>query len=333
LGIALLLVAACPATGGASGYFDGSTLVRSGAAPAEGEVFGYTLTLLNGGEQPSVAVAISIPAASLLAGVEGLPGATLDENSRTVRWQGAVHPGQAQVAHVRFVAHLDAGGQIATVRVTIEPAAGATTELSDAPDVETRPAPAVVRVGSVGITAAGAVVLGWLVMAALLWAVLRVARPDAAAWAPIAILLPLAFLSYFAWLGREDARIGRLPTRACTVTDRELDARTASSTSRPRSGPVTVYRPWLALSYEEGGTSMVAQGFGTDSALSNGSAEAQTILTRYALGARIPCAVDDRDTRRAYVERGPGGAYLFALIPVPLLALGLWGLRRDRRRR
>lgn len=328
------LIVGSPHSVRAAGPFDRSTLTPSGPPPAEGEVFRYVVTLVNDGEDASAAVDVAIPSAALLAGVEGLPGAALDESSRTVRWQGDMAPGTSRVATVDFVAGLDAGGQSATVRVTVRPGTRDPTYLVHVAEVDTRPAASVIRLGSIGITAAGAVVFGWLAGATLLWLVLRLLRPDVAAWAPIAILFPLAFLAYFGWLAREDARIARLPTVECTVLDRELDARTASSTAGRSSRASTVYKPWLAVSYPSDGTTKVAQGFGTDSALSRGSAaSAEAIMNRYAVGARVPCAVDDRDPRRAYVERGFGGAYLFALLPLPLLALGLWGLTRERGRR
>jgi hypothetical protein len=62
-------------------------------------------------------------------------------------------------------------------------------------------------------------------------------------------------------------------------------------------------------------------------------ATAEAVLARYAVGATVPCAIDDRDPRRAYVERGFGGADLFALMPLSVLALGVRGLASDRRRR
>ncbi len=183
-----------------------------------------------------------------------------------------------------------------------------------------------------GVTHAGAFVLGWLALGAILWCVLRAVQPRSATWAPIAVVLPLAFLSYFAWLALEDLRIAGLPETHCTVLDRVLDARTASSAagSRP-TGPQTVYQPRFAGAYERGGRRHVAQGFGTDSRLSGArAATAGALLADYAIGATVPCAIDDRDPRRAYLDRGFGGAYLFALVPLPLLAMGLAGLRSER---
>ncbi len=146
-------------------------------------------------------------------------------------------------------------------------------------------------------------------------------------------MVPAGFLLYFAALAREDARILGLPETTCTVVDRVIDTRTASSsTSRP-SGPRTVYAPRLALRYGDGEHAGVAQGFGTGSRLSGATAaRAEALLSRYAVGAQVPCAVDAQDPRYAYVERGYGGAYVFALIPLPLLALGIWGLLPRRAR-
>ena len=84
-------------------------------------------------------------------------------------------------------------------------------------------------------------------------------RPRAATWAPMAIMLPLAFLAYFTWLASEDLRILRLPQQRCTVLDHMLDTRTSSSnTGRSRSS--TVYQPRLAVRYMADGEARVAQG-------------------------------------------------------------------------
>lgn len=316
----------------AAGPFDTSTLTPVGDAPAEGLPYTYDLQLRNTGDGIGADVEILIPSAALAIGVD-LPGATVDADARVIRWQGEVPPGTHRGAGIRLLGRSDAGGAVSSLRVTVRPWQGDATYLVHAVEVDTRPDPPAFRVGAVGVSAAGVAVLAWLAVAAITWVLVRVVRPRSANWAPMAVVLPLAFLSYFAWLAREDVRIAALPDTTCTVLDRVLDARTSSSSTSPRRGPQTVYQPRVALAWMEAGRARIAQGFGTDSRLSSGrAATADALLARYVIGATVPCAIDDRDPTRAYVERGFGGAYLFALIPAPLLALGIWGLISERRR-
>ena len=312
--------------------FEASTLEpQSQPVVVEGAAFGYDLVIRSTGETIGADVEIAIPPSALFLGVEGLTGVEHDLDERRVRWRGEVPAGVTH-ARVLMLAGRGAGGALATLRVTIRPWQGEATYLSHMAEVDTRPAHAVLRFGRVGVSAAGVAVLGWLAVGALTWLVLRVVRPESAAWAPFAIVLPLAFLSYFAWLASEDLRILRLPETLCTVRDRVLDARTSSSNTSPRRGPQTVYQPRVAVSYQAAGQVAFAQGFGTDSRLSRGSsAEAGTPLAAMVVGATVPCAIDDREPTRVYVERGFGGGYLFALIPVPVLGLGVWGAGKGRR--
>lgn len=49
---------------------------------------------------------------------------------------------------------------------------------------------------------------------------------------------------------------------------------------------------------------------------------------RYALGATVPCWYDPADPTDVVVLRGFGGAYLFALFPVPVFLFGVALIRR-----
>ncbi len=328
-----VLIAVLVRDASAAGPFDASTLTLVGAPPAEGFPYTYELRIRTTGGTSGADVEIHIPSAALAIGVDDLPGATVDADARVIRWQGELSPGGGRTARLRLLAGRDAGGNVSSLRVTLRPWQGEATYLGHSVEVDTRAAPSAFRVGAVGVTAAGVAVLAWLAVAAITWVLLRVVRPRSANWAPVAVVLPLAFLSYFAWLAREDVRIAALPEADCTVLDRVLDARTSSSSTSPGRGPQTVYQPRVAVAWAQAGRTGVAQGFGTDSRLSGGrAASAEALLARYAIGATVPCAIDDREPTRAYVERGFGGAYLFALIPLPLLALGIWGVASERRR-
>lgn len=326
--VLLLLLVGVPQRAAAERPFDGSTLAPIGPPPVEGQAYAFRLALTSSRDS-SGEVEILLPSAAMFAGLQGLEDVDFDHGSRTLRWRGSWTAGVPRVATLTLVAGIDAGGQTSSLRVSVRPWQGDTTYLTHVSEVDTWLPPTLFRLGRVGITASGLAVLGWLAAMGVFWIVVRLARPRAANWAPIVIGVPAGFLLYFAALAWEDRRILALPETTCTVVDRVLDTRTASSSTR-RSGSQTVYAPRLALTYELGGRHGVAQGFGTDSLLTTPRASrAQRILERYAIGAQVPCAIDSRDARRAYVERGFGGAYLFALIPLPLFLLGVWGLQRN----
>jgi hypothetical protein len=328
---ALLVAVPCAAQGAG---FSHSSLAPLGDPLIEGDTFRYVLTLRNEGDDASAIVDIDIPSSAMFVGIEGLTGATFDAEARRVNWQGSVPARSTGVVTLSLLARADTGGHTVSIRATVRPWQGDALSLSHVAAVDGRPAPAVFSLGRVGVSVAGVVVLGWLLAAGVFWLVLRAVRPAAATWAPIAILLPLAFLGYFGWLAYEDVRIAALPTQPCTVLDRLLDASSSSSSSSTSSRSRTVYKPRLAVRYVQDGVTRVAQGFGTDSRLSSGrAASADALLETYAIGATVPCAIDSQDPRRAYVERGPGGAYILALIPLPLLGLGVWGLASTKRRR
>lgn len=313
----------------AAGPFDASILTPVGPPPREGGTYAYRLSL-RATADVSGAVEITLPSAAMFVRLDGLDGAELDDESRSIRWQGAMTGGQQREVTLTLVAGVDAAGHTSSLHVALRPWQGDPSYLAHAVEVESQPATTVARLGHIGITAPGLAVLGWLAATLLFWLAMRAARPRDAAWAPVVIMVPVGFLFYFALLAREDTRIMRLPETTCTVVDRVIDSRTASSSVR-RSGPQTVYAPRLALRYADGDGDAVAQGFGTDSRLAGTRASrVEALLSRYALGAQVPCAIDARDPRRAYVERGFGGAYVFALIPLPVLALGLWGLWKRR---
>ncbi|WP_239493113.1 hypothetical protein [Luteitalea sp. TBR-22] len=317
----------------AAAPLDASRLDPSGSGPREGRPFSYQLTLVAASDT-TADVEVHIPSGALLVEATGASGVVLDADARLLRWQARVPGGAPVVVRLTFLAGLDAGGHTQTTRVTLRPWQGEPTYLAHQAEVESLPTSPALTLGGIGVTPAGVAVLAWLGVMGLMWAVLSVARPRAAAWATIAVMVPAGFLAYFVALAREDRRIGALPPTTCVVTDRVLDSRTGSSSTSRASGQTTVYAPRLGLSWTDGHARHVAQGFGTDSRLSRGSAAtAEAVLTRYALGASVPCAIDDRDARRAYVERGYGGAYFFALIPLPLLLLGVWGLTRERTHR
>ena len=92
------------------------------------------------------------------------------------------------------------------------------------------------------------------------------------------------------------------------------------------------YKPLFAVRYPVDGVETFSAGYATSSALSfNTRADTGSVFARFAIGTTHPCWYDPQDPRTVLLVRGPGGAYFFALLPMPVLAIGLsmlMGLRR-----
>jgi hypothetical protein len=88
-------------------------------------------------------------------------------------------------------------------------------------------------------------------------------------------------------------------------------------------------RRLLALKYTAGDREIISTGYETGTRLSIGTGEsAAAEYAQWTLGAAVPCWFNPSDPRDAIVIRGFGGAYFFALIPLPVFVFGVLGLRR-----
>jgi hypothetical protein len=107
------------------------------------------------------------------------------------------------------------------------------------------------------------------------------------------------------------------PEAACTVLDRWV-----------RSDKL------LALRYQAAGVETISTGFDTGSRLEiGGGANAQRELSRWEIGATVPCWFDPENPKDVVVVPGFGGAYVFALFPLPVFLFGLWLIRASPGRR
>jgi hypothetical protein len=87
-------------------------------------------------------------------------------------------------------------------------------------------------------------------------------------------------------------------------------------------------KPLLALRYDAGGTPTISTGYETGSRVMIGRGE--RVVEEYgtwSIGGAIPCWYNPADSGDVVVVRGFGGSYLFALIPIGVLSLGVAGFR------
>jgi hypothetical protein len=89
----------------------------------------------------------------------------------------------------------------------------------------------------------------------------------------------------------------------------------------------------LALEYPVDGRSMISTGFDTGSRLTvGGLGGAVTEFSRWPPGATVPCWFDPAQPDDVVVIQGFGGAYVFALFPIPVFLYGVAAIRYGRLR-
>ncbi len=313
------------------------------SAPAEARELDpveFVLTLRNTGFEPPVSFEahVTLPPSGLF--VSASPGLRFDPAERSLAGSPRVGPGQAVELRFTLLAAPQSDGTLLSPMASLRsyPAGGTTLHASVAVGPRRRPGELVPLLGPFQATRAGLAVLAFLavaaaglgaaglVAAARRRAGRRAASPVAAIRGAAAVVVAAGFLAIFAGLARDDARLfSHYREAVCTVTDG------AGRAQLSRSGQKTTVTvaPAVAVRFELQGRQVFGAGFDGPTRLGIGGGEALArALEPFATGAVVPCWYDPDDPARVVVRRGPGGAYLFALFPLPVLLLGLWQLRR-----
>jgi hypothetical protein len=261
--------------------------------------------------------------------------AQLVPQDRQLVYEGPLESGQSAGCSLRLVVVPDTSTH-ASLHVRVFTPPNTTTGDVAQAEINQPVTPAAVSLGGFGITHAGLVVLGFVVLAGLLALVQALRRPAAGARAqrhferavPFVVLFCLAFLSYFALMAWEDARTLQAwqPAR-CEVLDANIKHNNASPSSRTaQRNPAAekVHKPVFSLRYPVAGRTLQSIGFSTDSRLSYTVGEVTELLDDFQRAGSVPCWFDPDAPERVVVLRGFGGAYFFALIPLGVLALLAW---------
>jgi uncharacterized repeat protein (TIGR01451 family) len=317
--------------------FSRTTIAVEPSGPLAGDVVRFQVTLRNTGDAESVApqLTVTLPHEGLFVDLAGLDGARVDLANRSIETSVPLPAGADRSFAFRVVAPRDAGGRVLSPRVSLQDFhAGASYIDSVTIGIGTRPATGGLVLGSHRITPAGLVSLGFLLTILVLWVVGRVRRVPstdrrgrpvprvlARGIGPIpgalAIVVALGFWTLFGSMAWRDWRSLSWPEAACTVLDRWV-----------RSDKL------LALRYQAAGVETISTGFDTGSRLEiGGGANAQRELSRWEIGATVPCWFDPENPKDVVVVPGFGGAYVFALFPLPVFLFGLWLIRASPGRR
>jgi hypothetical protein len=271
---------------------------------------------------------VTLPPTALYASDDAASGlaASFDPERRVLQGQALVEPGGHKTVKFALMVAPDADGTRLSVRASV--ATEQSTYLVATAEVQARrPVQETGANGTAGallVTTAGWWVLGFLLTGPLFVGVCALRggpRPGVlglafAAWAGVGFMLVLAAMA------RHDARLWFDYQKAdCVVTDTGQHTR-ASGKGRHATN---ISEPFVALRFELGGQHLYGVGFDSGSHLrAGGHSWPAKELQSFGPGAAVPCWYDPQDPAHAIVVRGPGGAYLFALLPLGLL----WGVAR-----
>ncbi len=334
--------------------FSQSSIALPAEPPVEGDLAAFTVTLRNTGDQPAdpAQVTIEWPLMGHFVDLDGLDAAEIDPEARRIRASLALPPGGSRVLTVRVLAPRDSGGDALTLAVHVAHYfSGAELWDRQTITVDTRVGADGVSIGAYRVSPAGLAVVAWLILGSVVWLIVRLrmpGRPQAPSSssspgsirlglgptaAVAALMIAVGFWMIFAAMAWRDHRALTAWTETtCTILGRRIVAQSSTSspgTSSGRPRDTTVYEPELALRYTVDGRERYSTGFDTGSSLRvGGSAGRQGDVAAWQVGSTVPCWYDPADPADVVVVRGFGGAYLFALLPVPVFLLGLALLRR-----
>lgn len=347
----LLALTAAPATSSdvAKPDFSSTLVSHAPETPREGDLLTYTLTARNTGadEADPAWIVFDWPQSGYFIGVRGLDRLEVDHEGRRIEGYVTMPAGAERRIEVDILTPRDSGGLTFSARVRVSHLSSGTDHYdSHSVAIDSRIAAGGPSFGGVRLTPAGVAVLAWFAAFPLVWLLVSLLTSrrhtnrsrrlrSSPAGLTFMIMLPLAFWAFFAVLAWRDYRsLTSWPQAECTVMGRRIVAQSVSSTStgRTRSSSNTVYSPELALRYTAGGDTVISTGYDTGSSLRiGGRARREQETLAWKVGTIIPCWYDPGDVKDVVVHNGFGGAYLFALFPVPIFWFACASLGRSRR--
>jgi uncharacterized membrane protein YtjA (UPF0391 family) len=328
--------------------FSSSVVAHAPEMPREGDLITYTLVASNTGSDSADAtwIVFDWPDSGYFVGVRGLDRPEVDHEGRRIEGYIPMPAGSQRRVELDILTPRDSAGLTFSLRVRVSDLSSGTDHYdSHSVAIDSRIATGL-TFGGLRVTPAGVAVLTWFAAVPVVWLLvsLLTARKQtnrSRRWrtSPAALtfmlMLPLAFWAIFAVMAWRDYQsVTSWRQAECTVMGRRVVAESVSSTGtgRTRSTNNTVYSPELALRYTAEGHTMISTGYDTGSSLRiGGRARRERETLAWPVGTAIPCWYDPADVRDVVVHNGFGGAYLFALFPLPLFWFGCATLARGRR--
>jgi hypothetical protein len=325
--------------------FSQSSISVSTESPLEADLVRFTLLLKNTGDTAAEPVHFEIewPLMGFFAGVEGLEGAEVDETERTITASLSLPPSSEKVVAVDVLAPRDSGGDALTLAIHLAHYFSGVEHWDRRTVVVDTRLPDGATGGGIRILAAGWWVLAWFAIAALigLFVLVRMGGGGTrVGWIGVAACLavPVGFWMMFAAMAWRDYQVlANWTATTATIVGRRDTSETVTGSRRSSSGAsVTtqseIISPEFALKYEVDGKTVYSTGYDTGSSIRvGGRVRREAEMRDWVRGATIPCWYDPADPRDVVVRRGFGGAYVFALVPLPVFWIGLVLLRKERK--
>ncbi len=328
----LVLVAAFAGPAAAAGpNFSTSTASHEPTKVIAGDVVRYTVTVTNtGGAADYARLTTTLPRGYFIRADSDCSAAKRD-GDRIVWHEGSFPAGARRQCRIDLLTRRQAAGTLAPLVTEISAHPSGYLRVETRPELATPPDPNTMRVGRFGITRAGLVVIAVLGIALAGGAIVMAATRSGGersfalgAW--VAVCVSAGFLLFFVGLAYNDYRsYAAYRETSCHVFDSTIDKLQSRNSE---SGTSHTYTPEFAVSYTTLGTETYASVTPPASAISRNSiGPAQRQLERFAVGSVQPCWYDPADPGMVLLMRGPGAAYLFALLPLAALILFTWMLR------
>jgi hypothetical protein len=326
----VLAIAMAAAAHAAEPDFAVSTAYEPAPAVA-GDVIRYTVTITNnGGDSTYSRIVTALPRGYFIRAQGDCSERSLNrEDNRLVWHEGAYPAGAAKRCRIDLLSRRESAGTMAPLVTEITTPPDGYARHEGGPELSTPADPNTARIGATSVLIA--FLLATLIGGAVVTHIARRRRarlrPVLGAWFVIA--LGVGFLLFFVGLAREDIRSHRdYRETACFIFDSAIRAFQGSGKHR-----ASTYEPVVAVRYDALGVETYASAYPPASALSFGwLGFSRQTLERFSVGSVHPCWFDPDDVRTVLLERGPGGAYLFALLPLMALAYGALMLRMSMRR-
>ena len=312
--------------------FSTSTATFEPVPAMAGDIVRYRVIVANTGADSPYTRIVSVLPHGYFVGAEGdctAAGLTAD---RLLWHEGGFAAGTSQRCDVDILTRPPSAGTFATLATEITTPPSGYLRIEARPELESRPNPNVFPLGPVGVTPAGFVTLALLAVGVVGAAVVVKRRGREAlrlrlgAW--VAVVASIGFLLLFVDLARGDLRsYTDYRETSCLVVDSSIRSFEGSG-----KNPSSTYAPEFAVRYDALGAPTYSVASPPATAVSIGAIRSsQQTIERLAVGSPQPCWFDPDDAKTVLLERGPGAAYIFAVLPLIVLALGLWMLAGTRR--
>jgi hypothetical protein len=338
----VLLMACCsPVPAAAAPDFSRTTITVSPDPPFEGEVATYTVVVRNTGPDDAGVVELRAewPLMGFLVDLDGLDSPLLDYEGREIEARFPLAAGAERRFTVRVLAPREAAGTGLTFVVRLNHWDSSTEywdRLSSTLDWRRAAGGSTLTPAAYGVL--GVLTFGGVLLLVLLAGGRRGRARGGAFAAAFAVTLAVGFWTIFgamAW--RDYQSITAWRETRCTILGGRLSAQGTTSRSRTAGGTATrdntVYVPVLGLRYEVDGRETFSSGYDTGSRVGiGGRSGREEELAAWGVGASVPCWYNPSNPHDIVVRTGFGGAYFFALLPLPVFLFGVWQAGRMLRR-